>query len=273
MRTLVPLLMALGLLLIFTGATEPAVAVGERRSRIRMPSLSLVLMLSLVAVFLLTAVLVAGLTGSGPVALATGLAATSIPVARRGSRRARVTQAVRDAWPDAIANLISSVRAGVSLPQACSDLAARAPRELKDGFHAFATTYRASGSFGSAIAKMRVTFSDPVADRVCISLLIAHEVGGGDLVRVLTTLAAQVRDDQRTRREVRARWSWTVNAARVAATAPWIVLVLMSMRPEAARAYSSNAGVTVIATGGLITIAGYLLMRRAARLPEEETLR
>lgn len=273
MRAVVPLLMALGLLLVFTGATEPTAGDGERKARARMPSLSPGLMMSAAGMFVLTWFLVAGLTGSAPVALASGLAATSIPAARRSSRKARATLSVRDAWPEAIANLISSVRAGVSLPQACSDLAARAPRELRDGFQTFATSYRASGSFAAAITKMRVAFSDPVADRVCVSLLIAHEVGGGDLVRVLTTLAAQVRDDQRTRREVWARWSWTLNAARVAAAAPWIVLVLMSMRPEAARAYSSSSGVTVIAVGGLITIGGYILMRRAARLPEEKALR
>jgi tight adherence protein B len=107
---------------------------------------------------------------------------------------------------------------------------------------------------------------------VVAALTIAHQVGGSDLVRVLRTLADFVREDLRARKEVEARWSWTVTAARVAAAAPWIVLAMMSTRPEAARAYGSATGVVVVSLGAIATVVGYRLMLRAARLPEDRRL-
>jgi tight adherence protein B len=92
-------------------------------------------------------------------------------------------------------------------------------------------------------------------------------------VRVLRTLGDFVREDVRVRKEIEARWSWTLTAARVAAAAPWIVLVMMSTRPEAAAAYNSTAGATVVGAGAAVTIAGYRLMLRAARLPDHRRLR
>jgi tight adherence protein B len=114
--------------------------------------------------------------------------------------------------------------------------------------------------------------ADPVADRVVTALVLAHEVGGTDLVRVLRTLVDFVREDLKVRQEIEARWSWTVTAARVAAAAPWLVLVMMSTRPETAMAYNSPSGVVVILIGAAATGLGYALMLRAARLPTERRL-
>jgi len=114
--------------------------------------------------------------------------------------------------------------------------------------------------------------ADPVADRVVTVLVLAHEVGGTDLVRVLRTLGDFVREDLKVRQEIEARWSWTVTAARVAAAAPWLVLVMMSTRPETATAFSSPSGVLVILMGAAATGLGYALMLRAARLPTERRL-
>lgn len=222
--------------------------------------------------FVLGAIAGAALTASAVVALVAGAAAGRVPFAVAGGRRDRRRRRFREAWPDAIATIVASVRAGVSLPEACAALTQRGPLELRDGFDALTSTYRATGSFDAGLARLRATLADPIADRVAVALQITHDVGGTDLVRVLRTLADFVRDDLRTRKEVEARWSWTVTAARVAAAAPWIVLGMMALRPEAAAVYDSAAGVTVILCGAVATFAGYRLMLRAARLPEEERL-
>jgi tight adherence protein B len=78
-----------------------------------------------------------------------------------------------------------------------------------------------------------------------------------------------LRADARTRGELEARQSWTVNAARLAVAAPWIVLALLGTRPEAAQAYNSVAGTLVLATGGVCSIAAYRLMIRIGRLPDD----
>ncbi|HQV92244.1 MAG TPA: type II secretion system protein F, partial [Phycicoccus sp.] len=91
-----------------------------------------------------------------------------------------------------------------------------------------------------------------------------------DLGRLLRTLSRFLREDARTRAELETRQSWTVSAARLAVAAPWLILLLLSTRPESVRAYSSWNGVIVLVVGGLVSIFAYWLMLRIGRLPEEQ---
>ena len=57
-----------------------------------------------------------------------------------------------------------------------------------------------------------------------------------------------MRQDLRTRGELEARQSWTVNGARLAAAAPWVVLALLSSRPETASASERRNASRALAT-------------------------
>ena len=81
------------------------------------------------------------------------------------------------------------------------------------------------------------------------TIRLAREVGGTDVGTVLRTLSAFLREDARTRAELEARQSWTVNAARVAVAAPWLVLLLLGSQPETARAYDTATGTAVLRGG------------------------
>ena len=281
MRVLMTVVGALGLLLLFDGLTTR-----ERRRKsplLRrldrlvdesgMQSMTGVRLIGAsVASGLAVYIVVAALTSSSIESVVTSAVAASLPVATARARRRRRLRRFREAWPDAIAILISGIRAGVSLPESCLSLVIRGPRELQPGFAAFTSTYRSSGSFRAGLTRLAAEMADPVADRVVTALVLAHEVGGTDLVRVLRTLVDFVREDLKVRQEIEARWSWTVTAARVAAAAPWLVLVMMSTRPETAMAYNSPSGVVVILIGAAATGLGYALMLRAARLPTERRL-
>lgn len=98
---------------------------------------------------------------------------------------------------------------------------------------------------------------------------MAREVGGSDLGRLLRTLSAFLREDARARAELETRQGWTVNAARLAVAAPWIVLGLLALRPEAVAAYNTPQGVVVLGVGGVMCLVAYRLMLRIGRLPED----
>lgn len=177
---------------------------------------------------------------------------------------------LRDLWPDAVDNITSAVRAGMSLPEAVSQLGQRGPEELRPAFQAFAQDYRITGRFHECLDRLKQRLSDPVADRLIESLRIAREVGGSDLGRLLRTLSVFLREDSRTRAELETRQSWTVNAARLAVAAPWIVLAMLSSRPASVQAYSSATGAMVLLFGAVTTGVAYWLMVRIGRLPEDE---
>ncbi|GAB3558940.1 type II secretion system F family protein [Spelaeicoccus albus] len=208
-------------------------------------------------------------TGSATLACCFGLIASAAPAyfvrARARSRRI----AVRELWPEAIDHLAGAVRAGLSLPEALTALAERGPAEMRADFAVFAAEYRATGRFVVALDVLKRHLADPTADRVVEALRLTREVGGTDLGSMLRTLSAFLREDARTRAELEARQSWTVNGAKLAVAAPWIVLAMLCTRPEAVAAYSSRGGALLLGTGLGVSFVAYRVMRRIGRLPDE----
>jgi tight adherence protein B len=194
-----------------------------------------------------------------------GYAPFSLLKARARRRRA----ALRTLWPDVVDHLASAIRAGLSLPEALGRLADRGPEELRAPFAAFTADYRVTGRFADSLDRLKSRLSDPVADRIIEALRLTRDVGGTDLGRQLRTLSGFLRTEERTRGELEARQSWTVNAARLAVAAPWAVLALLSTRPEATSAYNSPTGALVLGAGALASAAAYHLMLRIGRLPED----
>jgi tight adherence protein B len=122
---------------------------------------------------------------------------------------------------------------------------------------------------GPALDELKQTLADPVGDRVVETLRLAREVGGTELPAVLRSLAAALRADAAVRAEAEARQSWVVIAARLGVAAPWVVLLLIASRPEAAAAYNSPGGLLLVAGGLAVTVVAYRLMLALGRLPEE----
>jgi tight adherence protein B len=222
-----------------------------------------------VMAFVLIFLLFAAMTKVVPIALCFALMAGYTPILLVRMRARRRRSVMRDLWPDVVDNIGSAVRAGLALPEALSQLTIRGPEELRPAFAAFAEDYRASGRFQECLDRLKERLSDPVADRLIESLRIAREVGGSDLGRLLRTLSTFLREDARTRAELETRQGWTVNAARLAVAAPWIVLAMLSSRPDSLQAYSQPAGVLVLAIGAALSLVAYRVMVRVGRLPEE----
>lgn len=227
--------------------------------------------------------LIAVCLGSGTVVFIVGMALTGVPAVtgafacfgtylplavirlRAQRRRARL----RDVWPDVVDHVASAVRAGLALPESLAQLGVRGPEPLRPAFDTFARNYRTSGNFNLCLDELKDGLADPVADRLIEAIRVAREVGGTDLGKLLRTLSMFLRDDARTRAELEARQSWTVNAARLALCAPWLVLAMLATRGDSLAAYQSGTGVLVLVIGGGVSLLAYRLMRRIGRLPAE----
>lgn len=203
-------------------------------------------------------------------ALALGGVVSILPAVLLRSAARRRTTALREVWPEAVDHIASAIRAGLSLPEALVQLGRKGPEELQPAFVEFGRDYQASGDFASSLDRLKVRLADPVGDRIVEALRITRDVGGTDLGVLLRTLSTFLREDARTRAELEARQSWTVNAARLALAAPWIVLALMSTRPQAAQAYDTPAGLVMIVAGGVVSVIAYRVMLMIARLPQDE---
>jgi tight adherence protein B len=223
-----------------------------------------------VGAFVLVTLMVSLVSRVTSIGLCFGLMAGWGPLALVRFRARHRRAALRDVWPDAVDNVTSAVRAGLSLPEALSQLSVRGPVELRPAFAGFAEDYRATGRFQDCLDRLKADLADPVADRLVEALRIAREVGGSDLGRLLRTLSRFLREDARTRGELETRQGWTVNGARLAVAAPWIVLALLATRPQAVQAYDRPAGALVLAIGAACSLVAYRVMIRIGRLPEEQ---
>lgn len=282
MGALVGLGVGVGLLLVWSAFALPRSARPDRPGGGRATQLlaraglgdvsasSVVLLCTVMA--LVAFVVIQAVSRTVPVALAFAVMAGYAPVALIKQRAARRQREFAEVWPDAVDNLASAVRAGLSLPDALSALGTTGPEALRDAFDQFALDYQVTGRFGEALDQLKVRLSDPVGDRVVEGLRIAREVGGGELGRLLRNLSGYLRDEARTRSELESRQAWTVNGARLAVAAPWIVLLFMSFQSQVIQRYASPGGVLVLGIGAVLCVGAYRLMMRIGRLPVERRI-
>lgn len=280
MGALLGLVLGIGLLLVYRSFVAPLPFGRPRRSRLREllaaagapgTSPSAVVALCLGAA-LLAGLVVQAVSGTWPVSTAFALLAGYLPIAVVRGRARRRQRELADVWPEAVDNLASAVRAGMSLPEALAQLAVRGPEPLRPDFAAFAVDYQVTGRFTEALDRLKERLADPVGDRVVEGLRIAREVGGGELGRLLRSLSGYLREDARTRSELESRQAWAVNGARLAVAAPWLVLLMLSFQREVIGRYSSPAGVVVLVVGGACCLIAYRLMVRLGRLPQERRI-
>ena len=282
MGALVGLGVGCGLLLVWSAFAVPAAEGTAARSEGRVERLLARAGLGDVSVtgFVLLCLASAALTafamqvvsGTPPVALVFGAMAGWLPVATVSARARRRQREFAEVWPEAVDNLVSGVRAGMSLPDALAGLGVRGPEPLRAAFSQFALDYQVTGRFGESLDRLKARLADPVGDRVVEGLRVAREVGGGELGRLLRNLSGYLRDEARTRSELESRQAWTVNGARLAVASPWLVLLFMSFQSEVVHRYASPGGVLVLAVGAGLCLVAYRLMMRIGRLPVERRI-
>jgi tight adherence protein B len=274
------LLLGVGVLLVaspflWPAADEPraAAALAPVRARLAQAGLPRVTPATFAAVSLLLGVVggavvfaLVPVTALAAAAAVVALLVPSVLVTLRARARRRATRVV---WPDVVDHLVSAVRPGLALPDSVVTLARAGPPVTRAAFAEFEAEYRATGNFALCIGQLKDRLADPVADRILETLRMSREVGGSELTTVLRNLAAYLRQEAAIRSEVEARQSWVMNAARLGVAAPWIVLLLLASRPEAAAAYNTAAGATLVLVGLVVSVAAYRVMVAVGRIPDE----
>jgi tight adherence protein B len=275
------LLLGIGLVLAISPLLWPSIESDASRPRANARARELLVQAGMARVGLGTMAVVSAILGvaAGAIVLAVvpiealaaaaGVLAVCLPGAVVVWRARAQRRATRVVWPDVVDQLVSAVRSGLALPDSVVTLAHSGPPITRAAFADFERDYRMTGAFADSLDRLKDRLADPVADRIIETLRMSREVGGNELTTVLRNLATYLRQDAAIRAEVEARQSWIVNAARLGVAAPWIVLLLLATRPEAAQAYNSPAGVLVIVVGLVVSVVAYRLMIGIGRLPEE----
>ena len=280
MSVIVGLALGAGLLLVVSPFFWPRLAdrrpsrqssgIRERLIQAGLGQISPALVVAVSAILgVATAAIVLATVSVVALAAAAGIVATLTPSLVIGWRARGRRRATRVVWPDVVDQLVSAVRSGLALSDSVMTLALSGPTATREAFGTFAKQYRTTGNFSTCVDDLKARLADPVADRILETLRMSREVGGSELTTVLRNLSAYLRQETAIRSEIEARQSWVMNAARLGVAAPWIVLLLLATRPEAAAAYNTAGGATLIVFGLVVSVIAYRLMIRLGRLPED----
>ena len=224
---------------------------------------------SVVGVAAMTFLTVFAVTGLVVVAAVPALVVGSLPRAYFSRKRSRRLDAVQQAWPDGLRDLISSVRSGASLPSAIENMASFGPQPLREAFQGFGVYARGLGVV-AALEMVKEDLADPTSDRVIEVLVLAHERGGSVITEILSDLAEATTKDLWTIEQVKSEALEQKINSRVVFVLPWLVLVAMTGQSGAFREfYSTPVGIGVVALGGVLSLLGMAVATRLGRRPSE----
>jgi len=203
--------------------------------------------------------------------LAAALFAASFPVAAARARRRRAREAAREAWPRLLEELrIQTTALGRSVPQALFDVAGSAPADLRPAFEAARREWLLSTDFERAVAVLKARLADPTADAVAETLLVAHDLGGTQVDRVLAALADDRLLDLQGRKDADARQAGARFARRFVLVVPLGMAALGLGVGEGRAAYGTPTGQVLVVLGlGLLAVCWWW-SGRLMRLPAEE---
>ena len=203
--------------------------------------------------------------------VASGLALAA-PRMFYAKRRATVTAERLDAWPDVIRDLITHLRASMSVHASLCEIGRTGPLPLRPFFNRYAGL-SATLDHRSALEVVREELADPLSDRVIEIILVAFEQGTSVVMDVLEDLASSTTSDLRLGEQIRTSQLETKLESRGAALLPFVVLAMLCSSTGGYREfYSTPAGWVVVLFGGLMALGGMLAINRLGVIPSEHRI-
>lgn len=198
-----------------------------------------------------------------------GVFAATTPLAALDASRLRRRERAAEAWPGLLDEMrVQIVSLGRSVPRALFAVGERAPEEYRPAFVAARREWALSVDFGRALGVLTRELADPTADAVAETLLVAHEVGGGDLDRRLADLAEARRAEVGARRDAHSRLAGARFARLFVLLVPAGMALAGLSIGDGRAAYRTPTGQAVVVVALLLVAACWWWAGRIMRLPE-----
>jgi tight adherence protein B len=203
--------------------------------------------------------------------LAVAVAVAGWPLASARLRRQRLRAAAQESWPRLIEEIrLRTTGLGRSVPQALFEAGAGAPVELRPAFAAAQREWTLSTDFERTVGVLKAHLADPTADAACETLLVAHEMGGGELDRRLDALIEDRVLDVQCRKDARSRQAG-VRFARLFVLLVPCGMALTGMTIGTGReAYRTAFGQVSVVAGIAAVAVCWIWAGRLLHLPDEE---
>ena len=198
------------------------------------------------------------------VAIALGVSGLLLE-ALAGRARARAKR-IEEEWPTVIDSLESAALAGMSLIESLRDLAESSQLLAAKDFAWLCDQSDSGLQLDAALEQLKARFGLASADLTIETLRLVNEAGGAGFQSALALQAKSIRQRTALLEQVVAKQGWVVGTAKVAVAAPWLIVVLLSFRPENAIAYNSAIGQLLLVLGLLASFVALRLIAVIGRI-------
>ncbi|MCX6496608.1 MAG: hypothetical protein NTW23_04685, partial [Rhodoluna sp.] len=171
-------------------------------------------------------------------------------------------------WPKFLDSIHSAAWAGASLEQAILDSVSVAPPKIAWALLEFEKDQGSGLAFSQSLDNLKARLANPIADRFIEITRLASASGGRGYLSALRSQALQLRLENATWSEIQAKQNWVLGTAKLAVLAPWLVLVLLGMRPETAVAFQTETGIVVLVIGLVASLLAFRLIKTLGALPQ-----
>lgn len=175
-------------------------------------------------------------------------------------------------WPKYLDSIHSAAWAGASLEQAILDSVSYAPPRLSWAIVEFEKDQGSGLPFAESLGNLKARLANPIADRFIEITLLASASGGRGYLNALRSQSLQIRLENATWSEIQVKQNWVLGTAKLAVLAPWLVLVLLGLRPETAIAFQTETGVAVLVIGLVASLLVFRLIKVLGSLPQRSRI-
>ena len=204
-------------------------------------------------------------------ALAGAAIAGAAPAAAYRSRRIRIQDEAREAWPRMIEEIrLRAGGLGRSIPQALFEVGMRGPDAMRGAFARAEREWLVSTDLRRALETLKAGLADPAADMVCETLLVAYEVGSGSLDERLRVLVEDRLLELEGRRDAQAKQAGARFARRFVLFVPLGMAGAGLAIGNGRASYDSAAGQVAVAAALVVLFLCWVWAGRLMRMPEPE---
>ncbi|MBM3127055.1 MAG: secretion system protein F [Chloroflexi bacterium] len=168
---------------------------------------------------------------------------------------------------DTLILLANSLRSGYSLLQSMETVSRELPAPMSVEFARVVREIGLGLTIEEALAHMLQRIRSDDLDLVITAINIQHEVGG-NLAEILDTISHTIRERVRIKGQIRAMTAQQRFSGYVISLLPFILGVVMFMINPTyiGRMFEEVCGIIMLITGGVMIVAGYLIIRRITNI-------
>lgn len=207
------------------------------------------------------------LTGSVVFAICSSLATIAVAFELAARNAAKRHNLVARCWPEVLDSFSSAVASGLGTVETFSDLSTHGPRETRPQFAVALDSFDRGVALDEVLDELKVSFSEAYPDRLFELVRLVSQFGGSAYAQSLRDMSHHCRTEMALDGEIAAKQGWIAGTAKLAIASPWIIVVLLSARPENAATYGSAAGFVILIAGLAVSLFAYRLIYFLGALP------